>query len=121
MRSDHEIFLDDGANALAAFAGTETALGLDGLGLLGEIPIFDALAKPPRVIAVMQMMQPGLVVDTVGDLQEQGEILGAQIELLLRSAKVEADLRPQITLGVLAQMAASLLAWLRHLHQEGLL
>ena len=34
----------------------------------------------PRVVAVLEMMQPRLVVDAVGDLQEEREVLRAQVE-----------------------------------------
>jgi hypothetical protein len=58
----------------------ESPIALDLGNLCDEVVIFDLLAEPTRIITGVQMMQPGPVVDAVSDLQEQVQVLGAQVE-----------------------------------------
>src|SRR5262245_24656646 len=53
-------------------------------------------------------MQPCLVVHTVGQLHEDVEVLRAQVEFAFGSAEIEAEIRPQLALGVFAVMALAL-------------
>ena len=67
-----------------------------------------ACSEPARVVAALQVVQPGLVVHALGDLQEQEQVLRPQVQLALRPAEVEAAVRRQLALGVLAAVAAAL-------------
>src|SRR5215217_519407 len=51
------------------------------------------------------MVQPGRVVDPLGDLDEQGQVVGAQVQGSVWAAEVEAAVGTQIPLGVLAGMS----------------
>src|SRR5204862_5230150 len=55
-----------------------------------------------------------IVVDTIADLQEEDQILAAQVELFLRPAEEEAALRRELALGVFANVPAALGLARRH-------
>src|SRR5713101_5277192 len=57
------------------------------------------------------MVEPGLVVDAVGELEERHEVVGLEVQPLVRSAEVEAPVGPEVALCVLAVMPAMLGAW----------
>ena len=50
---------------------------LDLLGLAGEVRVLDERAEPLRVVTLTEVVHPGLVIDAVGDLEEQVQVLGA--------------------------------------------
>src|SRR5690349_10913437 len=54
------------------------------------------------------MVQPGLLVHSVGHLKEKDEVMRAQVELALGPAEIKAALGNQQTFRVLARMAATL-------------
>src|SRR5262249_17266687 len=81
--------------------------GLHRLGLLAQGIILDRLAKPPRVVALVKMVEPGLVIDAVGQLKERDEILGFQIEPLVRAAKEETPVGSELAGCILAQVPAA--------------
>ena len=66
------------------------------------------MANPLRVVALAQVMEPGVLVDTFRELQELNEVARTQIQLLLRSPEEEAAVGRQLTLRVLARVAAAL-------------
>jgi hypothetical protein len=39
--------------------------------LLGQLLVFDRVADPARVVAATKVVDPGLVVDALGELEEQ--------------------------------------------------
>src|SRR5882672_6909331 len=61
-------------------------------GFVRELLVFDVLAEPLRVVALVQMELPGLGVDTFGELEKLNEILRPQVELLVATAEIEAAL-----------------------------
>src|SRR5262245_59708233 len=65
------------------------------------------------------MMEPGVLVDTFGELQELNQIAGAQIELLLLAAKEKAALGRELTFRVLAGVPPSLGMARRDLQEHG--
>src|SRR5687768_12385829 len=56
----------------------------------------------------MKMVEPGGIIDAVGNLQEQHEILRAQIQFSFRTTKVEAAVFRQCALGVLSLVTFSI-------------
>ena len=54
------------------------------------------------------MVQPGVVVDAVGELQEQLEVVRLEVELAVGAAEVEAAVGAEVALGVLARVARAL-------------
>ena len=84
--------------------GIETAIGFHVGCLAGQLLILDLTPKPGRIVPGAQMMLPGAVVQAVGNLPEQHQILDAKIEDTVWSAKEEAALGPEIALGVFARV-----------------
>src|SRR6266516_2341377 len=91
----------------SALARVEVGLRLDLRGLVGQARVLDLLAEPARVVAPAQVVEPGRVVDPVGDLVEEREVLGPQVELAVRAAEIEA-VRAEVALGVLADVPTAL-------------
>src|SRR5262249_8634678 len=91
---------------------------LELLGFAGEVGVLDLAAKPFRVVALAEVVHPGLVIDPVGDLEEQVEVLGAEVELALGAAEVEAAVRPEVALGILAGMPPALRARWKTTHPD---
>ena len=60
-----------------------------------------------RVIAVAKVMEPSLVVQAFGDLDEHIQVVRAQVELPLRSSKEEAAVDSKLSLRILAPVAAN--------------
>lgn len=56
-------------------------MGLDLSGGSGERLVLESFAEPAGVVAAAEVVIPGRVVDAVGQLQEEREILCAEIEL----------------------------------------
>src|SRR5262249_2242053 len=54
------------------------------------------------------MVEPGLVIDAVGELKERDEILGFQVETLVRAAKEKAPIGPELACRILAQVPPAL-------------
>src|SRR4030095_7611621 len=57
------------------------------------------------------MMQPGRIVNTLGKLYEDHEILRAQIELPFRATKIKAPFFAQLTFHIFAHMPLALDPW----------
>src|ERR1044071_8743912 len=111
--------LDGDANRGAAVCGTECA-ALDDLGLARELVVLDLVAEPPRVVAVLAMELPGIVVDAIAELDEQQQIVRAQIEPGVRPAEVEAARLTEIALDVLARVPRALVLGQLDLEHHGL-
>jgi hypothetical protein len=62
--------LDSGSDTGSALRGRDARGGFHRHGFLGQGIIFDRLAKPPRIVALVKMVEPGLVVDAVGQLKK---------------------------------------------------
>src|SRR5262245_36866778 len=67
--------LDGGANLFAGFIQGEIVLGFDRRGFVGQHFIFDGVTEPLGIIALPLMVPPGLLIDAVGNLQKQNQIL----------------------------------------------
>src|SRR5262249_32649398 len=65
----------------------------------------DRAAYPARVVAELQVVEPGDVVDAVGQLHEQYEVLRPQVQRAVRPAEVEALVLGQLATGVLSNVA----------------
>src|SRR5258705_3368922 len=83
------------------------AAALDPLRLFRERVVLDRRPEPPRVIALAEMMEPGLLVHALRHLQEDGEVLGPQLQPALGTAEDEGVVL-QISGRVLAAVAAML-------------
>src|SRR5262245_39057748 len=59
----------------------------------------------------MQMMQPSRIVNTLGKLYEDPEILCAQIELPFRATEVKALVFAQLTFHIFAHMPLTFDTW----------
>ena len=68
----------------------EVRVAFDAAGFGREVLVPYHIAEPSRVIAAPKVMEPRRIVDAVPELEEEGEILRPQIQLLLRAAKIEA-------------------------------
>jgi hypothetical protein len=80
---------------------------LDAFGLLGQIRIHYCTPKPARVVPMPEMKQPRIVIDALGDLAENCQILSAEFVSVCRAPEVEAPI-PHIALAVFPQMAEAL-------------
>src|SRR5690606_31804218 len=89
---------------LAADARVERCVTLERGNLACELLVLDGIVKPARIVTRTTMMIPGLVVDTVGDLDEAHQVVRAKLEAPFRPAEVEAAIFTQFALGVLAGM-----------------
>src|SRR4051812_39034670 len=77
--------LDGRADRGAALGGGGVGLiALDPGGFVGEFLILDLVAEPGRIVAPGEVIPPGRVVDAVGDLEEEDEVLGPQVEPIVR-------------------------------------
>ena len=79
----------------------EAAVGLDGGSLVGELVVLDLVAKPLRIVAGLEVMLPGAVVDAFGDMQEHHQVLRLELQRAVRPAEVEAVVA-EIAFGVFA-------------------
>ena len=68
----------------------EMRVAFDAAGLGRELLVAYHVAEPSRVVAAPKVMKPRRIVDAVAELEEEVEILGAQVQLLLGTPKVEA-------------------------------
>src|SRR5262249_54549566 len=108
--------LDDCPNFLAALRRRERLIALDRGGLVRQARGLVAFAKPLRVVAAAQVIEPGVIIDAVARLQEEDQVLATQVELLLGPAEVEAALLRQFALGVFSNVPAALGLARRHPH-----
>src|SRR5439155_6178145 len=104
----------------AALAGGHVRSGLDARRLGRQFLVLDRLAQPARVVAPAQVVQPGGLVDPGRQLREERQVLGAQVELVLGSAEVEALVWAQLPGGALATVATPLAAQRGDAHADGL-
>src|SRR5262245_4134384 len=105
-------------DARAAIGGGQRPVLLDAGGFLGEILILDGLAKPARIGALVEVIEPGPVIDAGGQLHEGAEVVGSQIECTVRTAKIEAGVLAKLALGILADMALPLVLGLARLDED---
>src|SRR3954468_6310257 len=76
-------------DATPAFFGRQL-MKLDGSRLRGEVTIFDTAVEPVGVVAFLQMVKPGVLVDAFRHLDEDRQVFGAEVQPALRTLKVEA-------------------------------
>lgn len=72
--------------------------------LLRQFFVTDRIANPPRIVTLAEMVEPSLVVDALSQIQEGGEILSAQLQLV-RGTPEETLVRAQRPLRIFADMA----------------
>src|SRR5215475_11301586 len=53
------------------------------------------------------MIQPGRIVNTLGQLPEHNEILSAEVQLFIRTAEIEAALRRQLPFRIFPLMTTT--------------
>src|SRR5215813_12296065 len=84
----------------------------------GQWLVFNGLSDPTGVVALMQMKQPGFIVNSLRDLQKHRQVLGFQVQFVFCSAEIEALLL-YITLSVLAPVTQPLrlAGFDRHAHR----
>src|SRR4051794_10681593 len=85
--------VDGGEHAAPALRGGLARLDgllLDTGDLLGDGLVADAVAQPGRVVALAEMVVPGVVVDALGDVQEQAEGGRPQVQPPVRALEPEA-------------------------------
>src|SRR5438445_5648185 len=70
----------------------------------GERFVLDRLAEPARIVLEAEMVEPRLVIDSLGQLHEEGEILGLQVQPPAGAAEVEALVLAQLARVVLAHV-----------------
>src|SRR5438046_10767511 len=73
----------------------------------GQRLVLDGLSDPRGVITLLQMKEPGLIINPLRDLQEHRQVLCFQVQLVFWSPEVEA-LFLYVILGVLATMTQPL-------------
>src|SRR5262249_37311951 len=110
--------LDRLADATAALRRGGGGPGLDRMDLVGQPVGLDGLTHPARVVAWAEVVEPGLVIHAVGDLREEDQVLGPEVQPLAATAEVEAALRGKRSLGVLAAMARAVGLSRRDLENE---
>src|SRR5262245_39710181 len=98
------VALDGGADQSPALRWLQVRQALDALRLRRQRLVLDALAEPARVVALPPVVFPGVVVQAVGHLKEQHQVLHAEVEPVFRTAEVETALRRQFALGILPAM-----------------
>src|SRR3954451_12497840 len=75
-RGRRRVALLDGLADPRPAVGRRQALLLLDLGrLVGQLRVLDDVAEPAGIVAGPEMVGPGVVVDAVGDLDEQREVL----------------------------------------------
>ncbi|SAK97670.1 hypothetical protein AWB76_07440 [Caballeronia temeraria] len=81
---------------------------LDGGGFVGEFGVADYIAEPCRIVAAPQMKEPCVFIDAIGQFEEKREVVRAQLEPILRPAKVETALGDKHARRIFAHMTATL-------------
>src|SRR3954469_10975196 len=81
---------DNLPNARAACYRRQRLVLLDGGRFSCQLVILDCVAKPLRVSARTQVMQPRLVIDAGGQLEKGREVLCTQVECSLGATEIEA-------------------------------
>lgn len=76
-----------------------------------QLLVLDDLSKPLGIIATVQVVQPRFVIDALGNLNENGEILRPQIEMPLWTAEVKAVPRRNLAARVLSLVTSMRGAW----------
>ena len=99
--------LDELLDPLPGVPGV-AAGSLDFRDLVGESLVPDGVTHPARVVARAEVVQPRLVVDALGELEEHLQVLRAQVQLSRGAAEVEALVGPQLACRVLADVALAL-------------
>ena len=88
----------------------EARVAFDAAGFGREIFVAYHIAEPSRVIAASKVMKPRCIVDAVPELEEEVEILGAQVQLVLGTPKIEAVVFRNFSFRVLAPVPAAVAA-----------
>ena len=84
--------LDFPSNVLPAFRSCNVG-PLDQFSLQSEFGILDHTTEPPGYLAILEVKKPGLIINTICDLKKHREVLRLQVQLSIRAAKVEAQIR----------------------------
>src|SRR5712692_5773034 len=74
----------------------------------GEGLVLDGLAEPTGIVLEAEMVEPRLVIDSRGQLHEEGEVPGPQVQPPGGAAEVEALVLSQLARGVLAHVTPML-------------
>src|SRR6201996_1332676 len=106
----------DGLSHLLSRAG-RIAIRLAQLGFRGQRVVLDRVAEPCRVVASLQMMQPRLVVDAGGELQERRQIERPQVKGAGGTAEVEALVFAEPAFGIFTRVPTMGLFGLDHRHE----
>ena len=106
------------ANAAAARDRIEAAVGLDLGGLARQLLVLDHVTEPGRIVGGLAVVLPGAVVHSLGDLQEDHEILCTQVERVIRAAEIEAAVLSEMALGVFRGVPLVSLARTLGLHDD---
>src|SRR5262249_59569317 len=98
--------LDGRLDQPTALFGRQARIRLHAGRFGGEPLVLDRVPEPARVVVASEMMRPRLVVDAGGELNEDDEVLSAELELSGGAAEVEAPVLTELARGVLADVAA---------------
>ena len=101
------MFFDRGADAGPALIVGDVRQSFNPSDLVRKVGILDRLAEPTGVVSTAEMIAPGAVIDTLSQLQKQHEVLCSEIERSLRPTEIEALIRAQLALGILALVTAT--------------
>src|SRR5262249_10365525 len=96
----------------AALRWRQPFIAFDIGNLVRELVVLNLLSEPARIVTRAQMVCPGPVVHTLGQLHKQNEVLRPQIERPIRSAKVKALAFAELPFSIFASMTLSVAAWL---------
>src|SRR5437588_10603624 len=71
--------LDRSLHLRSALSGVQRLVGLDGSDFGGKFLVVDRITDPAGIIAAAQVIKPSILVDSLGKLQKQNQILSAKI------------------------------------------
>jgi hypothetical protein len=71
---------------------------------IGESVILYGFGHPSRIMMLPEMVQPGGIIHSFTQLQEENQVLGAEIELSRDTPEAEASIQWRFTFGVFSPM-----------------
>ena len=92
-------------DALAALLRVKTAVLLDFRGFIREVIVLDRVAEPARIIARSAVKFPSAIIDPGCHLKKNHQVLSAEVEGAIRSAKIEAVVGPKFSFRILSDVA----------------
>ena len=92
------------ADALTALPWLQAPVDFDLGSLAREFVILDDASEPGRIVTRAQVMFPGAVVDPLGDLEKQHQVLSAEIEGIIRPAKIETEVLAEFPFGIFSRV-----------------